>query len=335
MPQMSTSKGHSSLPTTIEAALQPSKEARIITEPDEPFRIVHVNEGWCRTCGFDAEEVLGQTCKILHGPGTCSQTLSMLKQGLQLKRGLAVQLLNYTKSGRPFMNTLQVAPLYNQSGTVTHYLGVIAARYLDQPGAQAAGAPQAQAHTGSAPQAALVNSAGSGFGSAANLVTGGSLGVGAATASALLPGRGGFGSGEYGSAEGLGRGYAGSSTMDAGASGMDVGGDDPNGDLSSSRVPPFLTKLTEILTVESPEVVTLNADAPSFTIEDPQRFAKEVSAPPLSIPPPPPLPPPLLPPPLLQRARAPLAFARRLSHAPHNPSLCLSARRLAGAPSIL
>ena len=102
---VSTVTGFGNLPTTIAAALQPSTEARIITEPDEPFRIVHVNEMWCRTCGFDAEEVLGQTCKFLHGPGTCGLTLSMLKQALQLKRGLAVQLLNYTKAGRPFTNT--------------------------------------------------------------------------------------------------------------------------------------------------------------------------------------------------------------------------------------
>ena len=115
----------------MRTALVPSHEARIVTEPEEPYRIIHVNENWCRTCGFDAEEVLGQTCKFLHGPGTCGATLKMLQQALKMKRGLAVQLLNYTKKGRPFMNTLQVAPLYNAQGQVTHYLGVIMARFLD------------------------------------------------------------------------------------------------------------------------------------------------------------------------------------------------------------
>ena len=173
MANLTTVKGLGSLPTSIEAALQPSSEARIITEPDEPFRIVHVNDVWCHTCGFDAEEVLGQTCKFLHGPGTCSSTLSMLKQGLQLKRGLAVQLLNYTKSGRPFMNTLQVAPLYNPSGRVTHYLGVVMARYLDQP---PAGNPQAPISMNRAQGGALVGNRhgqGGGFdGSNALTVTG-------------------------------------------------------------------------------------------------------------------------------------------------------------------
>ena len=57
------------LPTTIEMALQPSNESRIITEPVEPYRIVHVNDLWCHVCGFDSEEVLGQTCKVLQAPG--------------------------------------------------------------------------------------------------------------------------------------------------------------------------------------------------------------------------------------------------------------------------
>ena len=49
-----------------------------------------------------------------------------------------------------------------------------------------------------------------------------------------------------------------------------------DGSQSGSRVPPFLTKLTEILTVESPEIIALNAESPTFTIFDAQRFAKEV-----------------------------------------------------------
>lgn len=276
---MSNGKGLVSLPTTIEAALQPSTEARIITEPDAPYRIVHVNEGWCRTCGFDAEEVLGQTCKFLHGPGTCAQTLSMLGQGLQLKRGLAVQLLNYTKNGRPFMNTLQVAPLYNQSGKVTHYLGVIQARYLDTPAAQAAGAPNGAALPAQ-PGAGVHSSGGAGGYGAGGLpmpgVPGGSgvaLGGGGQMSRLPVPSGGGYGGGGYGGGEDSGRGsYMG----DNGGSSMEMGED---GDLASSRVPPFLTKLTEILTVESPDVVNLNPDTPSFTIGDPQRFAKEVRSP--------------------------------------------------------
>ena len=122
------------LPTTIEMALLPSTESRVITEPEEPFRILHVNDVWCHVCGYDAEEVIGETCAVLQGPGTCRATLGMLKQALNFKRNFAVQLLNYTKQGKPFMNTLQVTPLVDSHGRVTHYLGVVIARSLDGTG---------------------------------------------------------------------------------------------------------------------------------------------------------------------------------------------------------
>ena len=86
---------------TVEMALQPTNESRVITEANEPFRIVHVNDIWCRVCGYDAEEALGKTCKMLQGPGSCRATIAMLRQALLLKRNFAVQLLNYTKGAAP------------------------------------------------------------------------------------------------------------------------------------------------------------------------------------------------------------------------------------------
>ena len=44
----------------------------------------------------------------------------------------------------------------------------------------------------------------------------------------------------------------------------------------SARVPPFLTKLYEILTAESADIVSFNPGVASFTIQNPTVFAKEV-----------------------------------------------------------
>lgn len=217
------------LPSTLEQALQPSNESRIITEPNEPFRIVHVNEVWCRVCGYDAEETLGQTCKILQGLGTCKATLTMLRQALLLKRNFAVQLLNYTKRGRPFMNTLQVTPLVNSEGAVTHYLGVVIARFLDGGGP----VPAVVQHSAqSAPLPMVTNQ----------------------TRQDL-------------SVEDV--------DMDM-ENGEDVSDDSGSGGANAGRVPPFLTKLSEILSSEPPEIITFNPDEASFIIHDASKFAKEV-----------------------------------------------------------
>jgi len=223
-----------SLPATLEQALQPSSESRIITEPHEPFRIVHVNDVWCRVCGFDAEEALGQTCRILQGLGTCKATLGMLRQALLLHRNFAVQLLNYTKRGRPFMNTLQVTPLLAPEGTVTHYLGVVIARFLDGGGA----VPESvQLHSHPAPTVALTDRS-----------------MGAHDALLLRNGA---------AAPSFGASSSRAASEDGSSSGV-------------GRVPPFLTKLSEILTTEPQDVIRLSATSASFSILDPQKFAKGV-----------------------------------------------------------
>jgi len=239
-----------SLPSTLEQALQPSDESRVITEPNEPFRIVHVNDVWCRVCGFDAEEALGQTCRILQGFGTCRATLAMLRQALLLKRNFAVQLLNYTKQGRPFMNTLQVTPLFNTEQQVTHYLGVVIARFLDGGGAVPL-AVQNMAHP--APQPAPTRSL-----TAANMSSTMTLSRGCHSSSSDCGGS------EEALVEPLQPMDAEPSSSDGSAAG------------NAGRVPPFLTKLSEILTSEPANIVTSNAATASFTILDASKFAKEV-----------------------------------------------------------
>uniref|UniRef100_A0A7S4B1F2 HSF-type DNA-binding domain-containing protein n=1 Tax=Chrysotila carterae TaxID=13221 RepID=A0A7S4B1F2_CHRCT len=227
----------SSLPTTLEQALQPSHEARTICEPNEPFRIVHVNDLWCQTCGYDAEEVLGLTCKVLQGVGTCRATLSMLRQALLLKRNFAVQLLNYTKRGRPFMNTLQVTPLVNAEGHVTHYLGVIIARFLD--GAVSVPAAVQQSSKSGSVSLGMNGWSDHGSSSATDDVV-----------MELAPGD--------------------SSTP------SEEGSSSCGWAPSNGRVPPFLTKLSEILSKEPSEVITSTPETSSFRIWDSAKFAKEV-----------------------------------------------------------
>jgi len=265
------------LPTTIEMALLPSTESRVITEPEEPFRILHVNDVWCHVCGYDAEEVIGETCAVLQGPGTCRATLGMLKQALNFKRNFAVQLLNYTKQGKPFMNTLQVTPLVDSQGRVTHYLGVVIARSLDGTGVPMSVSdpttnpckPDMLHHRSERPKELTMKAAEHSAATSLSLApqqrhempqypTGGdnnACGQSRRVQQKLEPEPSAFGNGNM-SLELLER------------------GDDAGG--ASARVPPFLTKLYEILTAESADIVAFNPGVASFTIQNPSAFAKEV-----------------------------------------------------------
>jgi PAS domain-containing protein len=48
-------------------------QACVVTDAEPPWHILDVNERWCELTGFTRDEVLGNTCRMLQGPATCSQ----------------------------------------------------------------------------------------------------------------------------------------------------------------------------------------------------------------------------------------------------------------------
>lgn len=87
----------SRMPTTFEEALVSSEFAAVVTERESPFRVTRVNEAWCQMCGFSSDEAVGQTLRILQGPGTCQLTLQALRQAAAACSPITVRLLNYNK----------------------------------------------------------------------------------------------------------------------------------------------------------------------------------------------------------------------------------------------
>ncbi|AMV24411.1 Blue-light-activated protein [Gemmata sp. SH-PL17] len=92
------------------------------TRPDYP--IVYCNPGFERLTGYTSDEVVGRNCRFLQGPGTDTQELERLRRSLREHAGCSVVLRNYRKDRTPFWNALSVTPLEDETGTVTHFVGV-------------------------------------------------------------------------------------------------------------------------------------------------------------------------------------------------------------------
>lgn len=121
----------SDIPRTVEEACAPTLESRVMTGSTPPFLLVDVNLSWCRMTGYEPEEVIGGTLALLHGHGTCRKTLDNLRQQVLEKRTFMVRLINYTKDGRPFLNTMLLAPLVDADGVSSLYLGESTSSCLD------------------------------------------------------------------------------------------------------------------------------------------------------------------------------------------------------------
>ena len=90
--------------------------------PDNP--IVFVNRAFLDQTGYAADEVIGRNCRFLQGEETEPDAVQALREAIAEDREVTVDIVNYRADGTRFVNRLMVAPLYEDDGSVRHYLGV-------------------------------------------------------------------------------------------------------------------------------------------------------------------------------------------------------------------
>ncbi len=103
-------------------ALASVQEGVIITGPDQ--RIVYANQAFDALTGYDFDEVFGHTCRFLQGPDTDPSAVARIHDDLHNGGGFVGEILNYRKDGSRFWNLLTITPLRDESGNITHFVGV-------------------------------------------------------------------------------------------------------------------------------------------------------------------------------------------------------------------
>jgi len=100
----------------------------IITEPDpdhsEGQRIVFVNGAFTRMTGYTSEEVIGRGPKLLQGPDSDPAVLRHIGDRLRQWKPVTAEVKNYTKSGTPYWAKIEVVPVKDETGRVTHWVSV-------------------------------------------------------------------------------------------------------------------------------------------------------------------------------------------------------------------
>ena len=110
---------------SLMEALTLTEEPRVITASEPPYEIRHTNKAWHTLTGYKFTEVVHMPNHFLQGPGTEKEELGKLKEGVSQAKHTRVRVLNYTKDGAPFYNTIECHPLRDTSGTLTHFCGVL------------------------------------------------------------------------------------------------------------------------------------------------------------------------------------------------------------------
>ncbi|HEY7687719.1 MAG TPA: PAS domain S-box protein [Dongiaceae bacterium] len=111
--------------STLAAAVSSTTTGVLITDPNLPGNpIVFVNPAFTRITGYDAEEAIGRSCRMLQGRDTDRATVDRLRRAIQMRRAATVTLRNYRKDGRTFWNELSVSPVFDEQNNLVHFVGI-------------------------------------------------------------------------------------------------------------------------------------------------------------------------------------------------------------------
>ncbi|QAU13906.1 PAS domain-containing protein [Halorubrum sp. BOL3-1] len=94
--------------------------ARAAPGDDDP--LVYLNREFEALTGY-GDGVLGENCRFLQGPDTSDETRAAIREAIADERPVSVDILNYRANGQKFWNQVTIAPVRDETGTVTHYVG--------------------------------------------------------------------------------------------------------------------------------------------------------------------------------------------------------------------
>lgn len=96
--------------------------------PDMP--IIYVNPMFEQMSGYASSEVIGRNCRFLQGNEPDQAGLTAIRQAIKSQSNGYAKLRNYRKDGSVFVNELFISPVKDESGMLTHFVGI---QHLEVP----------------------------------------------------------------------------------------------------------------------------------------------------------------------------------------------------------
>jgi len=106
-----------------ERAMDAAPVGITISDPDRADNpMIYVNEMFQKMTGYTSDAI-GTNCRFLQGEETDSDTRARIRAAVDEEEPVSVDILNYRKNGQKFWNKLDIAPIRDEHGEVTHFVG--------------------------------------------------------------------------------------------------------------------------------------------------------------------------------------------------------------------
>jgi len=95
-----------------------------ISITDKKAKILYVNKEFSRVTGYQPADILGENESLLSDKHTPKEVYHDLWRTISAKKIWRGTLCNRHKSGEPYLSDLTIAPMLNEIGAITHYIGM-------------------------------------------------------------------------------------------------------------------------------------------------------------------------------------------------------------------
>ncbi|MFC0348646.1 PAS domain-containing protein [Undibacterium danionis] len=102
-------------------ALDAISQGVVITDCDK--KITYVNQGFRELTLYKDEQLIGNNCNLLQGDDSSATTIHQIHLGLEARKKVHVEILNYKKNGEKFWNEVSISPVFTD-GILTQFIGV-------------------------------------------------------------------------------------------------------------------------------------------------------------------------------------------------------------------
>ncbi|WP_132251521.1 HWE histidine kinase domain-containing protein [Methylobacterium segetis] len=104
------------------AAVRATRMPMIITDPSKPDNpIVFVNDAFSKLTGYARSEILGNNCRFLQGPETNQEDVAKIRDAIERRVPVEIEILNHKKNGEVFWNRLLISPVFDDNGQLTYF----------------------------------------------------------------------------------------------------------------------------------------------------------------------------------------------------------------------
>ena len=117
-------KGHGDLSKARLLTNDELEQSMVITDPALPDNpMIFVSDEFERQTGYSPDESLGRNCRFLQGADTDPKAVQKIREALDTRSEITIDLVNYRRDGTKFWNRLRIRPLFGDTGELMFFAG--------------------------------------------------------------------------------------------------------------------------------------------------------------------------------------------------------------------